>query len=60
MCFVLKTGILCALSFNRSVPIIDTSDFTSAHQVPIGEIAADYLVAHPKIFIVVSKKLQAR
>lgn len=34
--------------------------FTPAQQARIGEIAADYLVAHPDVLIEVSKKLQAR
>jgi protein-disulfide isomerase len=34
--------------------------FTPEQQVRIGEIAADYLVAHPDVLIEVSKKLQAR
>lgn len=36
------------------------ADFTPAQQARIGEIAADYLVAHPDVLIEVSKKLQAR
>lgn len=35
-------------------------DFTPAQQTRIGEIAADYLVAHPQVLIEVSKKLQAQ
>lgn len=38
----------------------DAADFTPAQQARIGEIAADYLVAHPDVLIEVSKKLQAR
>ena len=34
--------------------------FTPEQQTRIGEIAADYLVAHPDVLIEVSKKLQAR
>ncbi|WIL44507.1 thioredoxin domain-containing protein (plasmid) [Pantoea agglomerans] len=34
--------------------------FTPEQQARIGEIAADYLVAHPDVLIEVSKKLQAR
>jgi len=34
--------------------------FTPEQQARIGEIAADYLVAHPEVLIEVSKKLQAR
>ena len=37
----------------------DGTDFTAAQQARIGEIAADYLVAHPDVLIEVSKKLQA-
>ena len=36
------------------------AEFTPAQQARIGEIAADYLVAHPDVLIEVSKKLQAR
>lgn len=35
-------------------------DFTPEQQARIGEIAADYLVAHPDVLLEVSKKLQAR
>ena len=38
----------------------DAALFTPAQQARIGEIAADYLVAHPDVLIEVSKKLQAR
>jgi len=38
----------------------DAAAFTPAQQARIGEIAADYLVAHPDVLIDVSKKLQAR
>lgn len=34
--------------------------FTPEQQARIGEIAADYLVAHPDVLIEVSRKLQAR
>lgn len=34
--------------------------FTPEQQARIGEIAADYLVAHPDVLLEVSKKLQAR
>ncbi|MEN4591727.1 thioredoxin domain-containing protein [Pantoea agglomerans] len=34
--------------------------FTPEQQARIGEIAADYLIAHPDVLIEVSKKLQAR
>ncbi|WP_336749830.1 DsbA family protein [Pantoea vagans] len=37
-----------------------TEAFTPEQQTRIGEIAADYLVAHPDVLIEVSKKLQAR
>jgi len=37
-----------------------TETFTPEQQARIGEIAADYLVAHPDVLIEVSKKLQAR
>ncbi|MBT8500005.1 DSBA oxidoreductase [Pantoea agglomerans] len=37
-----------------------TETFTPEQQARIGEIAADYLVAHPDVLIDVSKKLQAR
>lgn len=36
------------------------AEFTPAQQARIGEIAADYLVAHPDVLIEVSRKLQAR
>ncbi|GME47551.1 MULTISPECIES: DsbA family protein [unclassified Pantoea] len=37
-----------------------TETFTPEQQARIGEIAADYLVAHPDVLIEMSKKLQAR
>lgn len=45
---------------NVSASAADNADFTPAQQARIGEIAADYLVAHPDVLIEVSKKLQAR
>lgn len=38
----------------------EPEEFTPAQQSRIGEIAADYLVAHPQVLIEVSKKLQAQ
>lgn len=38
----------------------EEADFTPAQQARIGEIAAEYLVAHPDVLIEVSRKLQAR
>ncbi|ADU73077.1 DsbA family protein [Pantoea sp. At-9b] len=54
-----------ALAISTVLPSVsasaaDNADFTSAQQARIGEIAADYLVAHPDVLIEVSKKLQAR
>ncbi|PKE27586.1 disulfide bond formation protein DsbA [Rahnella sp. AA] len=56
-----------ALSLALSFPLISVhasaaapDDFTPAQQARIGEIAADYLVAHPQVLIDVSKKLQAQ
>ncbi|WP_313678784.1 DsbA family protein [Pantoea vagans] len=52
-----------ALAISTVVPAVsaaETADFSAAQQARIGEIAADYLVAHPEILIEVSKKLQAR
>jgi uncharacterized membrane protein YgdD (TMEM256/DUF423 family) len=39
---------------------VGAAAFTPEQQARIGEIAADYLVAHPDVLIKVSKKLQAR
>jgi protein-disulfide isomerase len=52
-----------ALAISTVVPAVsaaETADFTAAQQTRIGEIAADYLVAHPEILLEVSKQLQAR
>jgi protein-disulfide isomerase len=52
-----------ALSFTFTSLHADAAapaDFTAAQQARIGEIAADYLVAHPQVLIEVSKKLQAQ
>ncbi|PJZ05534.1 disulfide bond formation protein DsbA [Pantoea rodasii] len=54
-----------ALAMSTALPsavsnAAETPDFTPAQQARIGEIAADYLVAHPDVLIEVSKKLQAR
>jgi protein-disulfide isomerase len=54
-----------ALAMSAALPsatsnAAETPDFTPAQQARIGEIAADYLVAHPDVLIEVSKKLQAR
>lgn len=54
---MLATGISCAA---QAAPTAAAEDFTPAQQARIGEIAADYLVAHPDVLIEVSKKLQAR
>ncbi|WP_370606114.1 thioredoxin domain-containing protein [Pantoea ananatis] len=54
---MLATGICCAV---QAAPTAAAEDFTPAQQARIGEIAADYLVAHPDVLIEVSKKLQAR
>lgn len=43
-----------------SATAAEANDFTPAQRARIGEIAADYLVAHPDVLIEVSKKLQAR
>lgn len=48
----------CVASYPASA--VSQEDFTPAQQARIGEIAADYLVAHPDVLIEVSKKLQAR
>lgn len=63
---MLATGFTCAVlaapadltSVQQHASAAD--DFTPAQQARIGEIAADYLVAHPDVLIEVSKKLQAR
>lgn len=54
-----------ALAISTVLPSVSASaaenaDFSPAQQARIGEIAADYLVAHPDVLIEVSKKLQAR
>jgi protein-disulfide isomerase len=56
-----------ALSLALSFPLVSTyalsadlADYTPAQQARIGQIAADYLLAHPEILIDVSKKLQAK
>lgn len=52
-----------ALSFTFTSLHADAAapaDFTAEQQARIGEIAADYLVAHPQVLIEVSKKLQAQ
>jgi len=52
-----------ALSFTFTSLHADAAapaDFTAAQQARIGEIAADYLVAHLQVLIEVSKKLQAQ
>lgn len=56
---VLMLATSTALS-SASAAAGNEADFTPAQQARIGEIAADYLVAHPDVLIEVSKKLQAR
>ncbi|WP_029571484.1 thioredoxin domain-containing protein [Pantoea ananatis] len=63
---MLATGFTCAVPAAPAdlTPVQQhasaADDFTPAQQARIGEIAADYLVAHPDVLIEVSKKLQAR
>ena len=61
---ILKLAAI-ALAMSTALPsapsnAAEAADFTPAQQARIGEIAADYLVAHPDVLIEVSKKLQAR
>ncbi|MFU2319300.1 hypothetical protein [Rahnella sp. PCH160] len=52
-----------ALSFTFAsiqAAVAEPVDFTPAQQARIGEIATDYLVAHPQVLIEMSKKLQAQ
>ncbi|MEA9392711.1 thioredoxin domain-containing protein [Acerihabitans sp. TG2] len=56
-------ALLLASSFSSvsmNVIAAQSAEFTPAQQARIGEIASDYLVAHPEVLIEVSKKLQVR
>jgi len=58
-----SAALSLALSFTFAsihTAFAEPVDFTPAQQTRIGEIAADYLVAHPQVLIEVSKKLQAQ
>jgi protein-disulfide isomerase len=52
--------VMSAALFTVQAGAAGADAFTPEQQVRIGEIAADYLVAHPDVLIEVSKKLQAR
>lgn len=52
--------VMSAALFTVQAGAAGTEVFTPEQQARIGEIAADYLIAHPDVLIEVSKKLQAR
>lgn len=51
---------MSAALFTVQAGAAGTETFTPEQQTRIGEIAADYRVAHPDVLVEVSKKLQAR
>lgn len=51
---------MSASLFSAQSGAAGVEEFTPEQQARIGEIAADYLVAHPDVLLEVSRKLQAR
>lgn len=58
MVTMLGTGLL--LSATAGATEAPAAAFTSKQEARIGEIAKDYLLAHPEVLVEVSKKLQAQ
>lgn len=62
---ILLSGVLGGLvtydisHFAQADAAKSASPFTPAQEARIGEVAADYLIAHPEVLVMVSKPLQA-
>lgn len=60
---VVSLGVAVALDishFAHAATAKPASPFTPAQEARIGEVAADYLIAHPEVLVKVSETLQAR